>query len=322
MVVAVPVSQEEQIIGVARAAAPLSALWWRTAAWWAALAATAALSLAAAVVVARRQANLLNAPLKELAAVSDRLRSGDLAARARPSGVPELDALATAQNASADTITSLLDRERRYASQVSHQLRTPLARMSLALDSDVARDELGPVAEDLKLEMARLTQTVSGLLTFSRDPDDAMFASPRMALGEIMEHVQTDWHGPLATKGRRVVLTVPPDLTEAKVPAGLAEQILGVLMDNAARHGSGTVTIAVRDLGGAMAIDVTDEGSQTRPETDLFTERQPGHRHGIGLPLARSLAQAHGGRLQLSSSDPTTFTWLMVTTSAGAGDSA
>ncbi|HEY3406934.1 MAG TPA: histidine kinase dimerization/phospho-acceptor domain-containing protein, partial [Propionicimonas sp.] len=195
MVVAVPVSQEEQIIGVARAAAPLSALWWRTAAWWAALAGTAALSLAAAVLVARRQANKLSAPLKELARVSDRLRSGDLTARARPSGVPELDALATAQNASADTITSLLDRERRYASQVSHQLRTPLARMSLALDADEANAELGPVAEDLKSEIARLTQTVSGLLTFTRAPENAMFALPSVALGEIMEHVQADWHG-------------------------------------------------------------------------------------------------------------------------------
>jgi signal transduction histidine kinase len=192
--------------------------------------------------------------------------------------------------------------------------------MSLALDADDASAELGPVAEDLKSEIARLTQTVSGLLTFTRAPENAMFALPSVALGEIMEHVQADWHGPLATNGRRVRLRVPPDLKEAKVPAGLAEQILGVLMDNAASHGSGTVTMGVRDLGGAMAIDVTDEGSQTRPETDLFTEPQPGHRHGIGLPLARSLAQAHGGRLQLSSSDPTTFTWLLVTTSKSAGD--
>lgn len=89
-----------------------------------------------------------------------------------------------------------------------------------------------------------------------------------------------------------------------------------MLIDNAVKHGSGTVTLGVRDLGEAMAIDVADEGTQTRPETDLFNEPQPGHRHGIGLPLARSLAQTQGGRLHLSSSRPTTFSWLVPTSTA------
>jgi signal transduction histidine kinase len=286
-------------------------LWWRTAAWWAALVGAATLSFAAALLVARRQANRLTAPLKDLAAVSERLRSGDLSARANLSGIPELDALATAQNASADTITTLLERERRYASQVSHQLRTPLARMTLALDTNQARGELGSVAEDLRLEIAQLTHTVAGLLTFAREPDGAMFASPAAELGELMERMRTAWHGPLATKGRRIQVGVPADLADAQVPAGLAEQILGVLIDNASTHGSGTVTIDIRDLGEAIAIDVKDEGSQTRPETDLFTEHLPVRPHGIGLPLARSLAEAHGGRLQLTSTRPTTFTWLL-----------
>jgi len=319
MVISVPISQEEHIVGVARAATSLSVLWWRTAAWWAALIGAAALSFAAALLVARSQANRLTAPLKDLAEVSERLRSGDLAARARPSGIPELDALATAQNASADTITTLLERERRYASQVSHQLRTPLARMTLALDTDRARGELGPVAEDLRSEIAQLTHTVAGLLTFAREPDGAMFASPAAALGELMERIREAWHGPLATTGRRIQIRVPADLADAQVPAGLAEQILGVLIDNAATHGAGMVTIDTRDLGEAIAIDVKDEGMQTRPERDLFNGHEQVQPHGIGLPLARSLAEAHGGRLQLTSTRPTTFTWLLIRTTNHTG---
>ncbi|HEY3410475.1 MAG TPA: HAMP domain-containing sensor histidine kinase, partial [Propionicimonas sp.] len=314
MIIAVPVSQEEHVVGVARAATPLSVLWWRTAAWWAALIGAAAVSFAAALLVARRQANRLTAPLKDLAAVSERLRSGDLAARAGPSGIPELDALATAQNASADTITTLLERERRYASQVSHQLRTPLARMTLALDTDRAQRELGPVAEGLSSEIAQLTHTVAGLLTFAREPGGTMFDSPTVPMRELMERTRLAWHGPLATRGRRIQIRVSADLAETRVPVVLAEQILGVLIDNAATHGSGTVTIDIRDLGEAIAIDVEDEGSLGRPETDLFSENRPVRPHGIGLPLARSLAEAHGGRLQLTTTRPTTFTWLLIRT--------
>jgi signal transduction histidine kinase len=314
MIIAVPVSQEEHIVGVARAATPMSVLWERTAAWWAALVGAAALSFAAALLVARRQADRLSAPLRDLAAVSERLRSGDFGARAGPSGIPEVDALAAVQNASADTIIALLERERRYASQVSHQLRTPLARMTLALDTNRAQAELGPMTQDFRSQIAQLTQTVSGLLAFAQEPNAAMFSSPAAAMGELIERMGAAWHGPLASKGRRIRILVPPDLADAPIPGGLAEQILGILIENAATHGSGTVTIQVRDLGEATAIDVKDEGAQDRPETDLFTENHAVGAHGIGLPLARSLAQAHGGRLQLTSTQPTTFTWLLLPT--------
>jgi signal transduction histidine kinase len=89
--------------------------------------------------------------------------------------------------------------------------------------------------------------------------------------------------------------------------------VLAVLLDNAATHGGGAVTVTVRDASGALAIDVSDEGPGVSvPEGDLFVRRaDTAAGHGIGLALARSLAEAEGGRLRLASAHPATFTLLL-----------
>jgi signal transduction histidine kinase len=97
------------------------------------------------------------------------------------------------------------------------------------------------------------------------------------------------------------------------------DQIVDVLIDDALRHGNGAVTVTARSLGGAVAIDVADEGSVADIVTDerLF-QRGEGDGHGIGLALARSLATAEGGRLLLTNRHPATFTLFLPTTSSDA----
>ncbi|MDT7630345.1 MAG: hypothetical protein QOI50_2275, partial [Pseudonocardiales bacterium] len=91
--------------------------------------------------------------------------------------------------------------------------------------------------------------------------------------------------------------------------------VLTVLLDNAVGHGGGGVTVAIRDAGQALAIDVSDQGTGvTIPTDQLFTRRAAGAAgHGIGLALARSLAEAEGGRLRLTTPSPPTFTLLLPT---------
>ena len=98
----------------------------------------------------------------------------------------------------------------------------------------------------------------------------------------------------------------------AKVPGRVVGQILDILLDNASGHGLGAVTVTARDIGDAVAVDVADEGFLSTPMTNLFTrESGTGAGHGIGLGLARSLAEACGGRLNVASDAPTTFSLVL-----------
>ena len=77
--------------------------------------------------------------------------------------------------------------------------------------------------------------------------------------------------------------------------------VLDVLVGNAAEHGSGTVTVRVRPAPGGLAIEVGDEGPGVAEDPEQVFARRAGSAdgHGIGLALARSLAEAEGGRLLL-----------------------
>jgi signal transduction histidine kinase len=85
-----------------------------------------------------------------------------------------------------------------------------------------------------------------------------------------------------------------------------------VLVDNAARHGDGTVHVEARPIDRSLAIDVSDEGPGVPEPASAFTRRS-GDGSGIGLALARSLAEADGGRLDLvgTRTGATTFTLLL-----------
>ena len=79
-----------------------------------------------------------------------------------------------------------------------------------------------------------------------------------------------------------------------------------MLVDNAAQHGAGVVTVRARPLPGALAVEVADEGSGPPGDSEaLFLRRSRAARgSGIGLALARSLIEADGGRLVLSRPGP------------------
>jgi signal transduction histidine kinase len=121
------------------------------------------------------------------------------------------------------------------------------------------------------------------------------------------------WTGRVEAQHRRITVTAGEPLSAQGTTASVA-QILDVLIDNALRHGNGTIAITQRRLSGGAALDVSDEGTDlTTITAEHIFRRGEGTGTGIGLALARSLAESDGGRLVRSQQHPTTFSLILLT---------
>jgi signal transduction histidine kinase len=301
---AVPLRDEELIVGAARASRPwqdVSANVHRT---WLAMAALAAVAVGIAAAVASAEARRLAAPVLALAAATDRLGQGDFGVHPERSGIAELDEAAAALDATASRLGDLVQRERTFSADASHQLSTPLTSLQYTLE----RPLLDPTADrDAALhaglaQVDRLQATVQALLTVNRDgPGDAS-----ADVAALIHELRDDWSRRLGASGRPFDVTFPPDLPRGAANPGVVRQVLDVLLENAEQHGAGTVTLRARPAGDGMVVEVEDEGLGVEPaQGDVFERRSPRAKgHGIGLSLARSLAAAEGGRLILQRRGP------------------
>ncbi|MDQ7806276.1 HAMP domain-containing sensor histidine kinase [Amycolatopsis sp. A133] len=306
MALAVPVVSGSRVTGVVRAALPLAQLRMRILLTWLGMAGLAVATTGVSWLLARRFTTRLVRPLEELAAAAGRLGDGDFSARSPRAGVAEIDQVGEALDATATRIGETLERERAFSAEASHQLRTPLTGLRLQLEAALETPSADPYAA-IRAGLAsadRLERTIEDLLALGRER-----RAPRaeLDLGAILEEVRQAGEALLGPRGRelRIRREDPP---MAHAAAAAVRQVLAVLLDNAVTHGRGTVTVLARDAGDALAIDVADEGPDLG-ETDPFATAPTGH--GIGLRLARSLAEAEGGRLRLSRPDPPTFTLLL-----------
>jgi signal transduction histidine kinase len=330
--VTAPVSDGDQIVAALLVTTNLDAVHQRTMRAWLGLAgmcsAAALLAAAGAWLLARR----LTRPVDRLTAVAARVGAGDLTARAELSGVAEVDTLAGTINDSVARIEEMIGRERAFSAEVSHQLRTPLA--GLRLDLEAAHATLDPEVESeadgesrhhssrQAVERSvqavdRLERTIADVIQLARD----LPAEQHTGLVVLLEGASSRWHGPLAAASRPLrVVTDPQAPDRLRLSTAAATQILDILLDNACRHGRGAVTVRVRCTGdrsaggGTVAVEVSDDGPRLALEAwQLFRPRDgtsassEGPAHGIGLPYARRLAEAEGGRLVLAAADPPTF---------------
>jgi signal transduction histidine kinase len=279
---------------------------------WVAMAGLAVAAVTAAWLVGRRQARRLAKPLEDLEESARRLGNGDFSVRTRRGGVPEIDSVGGALDATAARLDDLLARERGFSADASHQLRTPLAGMRLRLETALAQTDVDPrpaIAATL-VDADRLEAIIDELLTLARAGQAA--AARPIDLAELLGEQSAEWGARLALHGRDLDVQVDPGAPVARASTAAVRHVLQVLVDNATTHGRGTVTVAVRDATGAVAVDVADEGSGVWDTVGLFTrraDRRDGH--GLGLPLARRLAEAEQGRLLLTRPSPPVFTLLL-----------
>lgn len=319
MAVAVPLTDDETVTGVVRASSANSEVLARIGRTLLLMLGFAVLAVTVAWLLARWQAGRLVAPLLAMSNTAEELGGGDFTVRAKRSGIPEIDSLAKSLDSTAQRLGTLVSRERSFSADASHQLRTPLTGLRLGLET--AAEAADPSTRAAMLEAIksadRLERTIDDLLALARDP--AARSEP-LALAELLAEIRTRWHATLAAQGRPLRITVTPDLPNANASTAAARQVLAVLLENAEVHGAGAVTVNVRDVGGVLGIDVSDEGPGIDLPHDQLFQRgaTTADRNGIGLALARSLAEGEGGRLILGKPAPPTFTLLLPVADRGS----
>ncbi|MEU8999088.1 ATP-binding protein [Streptomyces caniferus] len=277
--------------------------------------AVALLAIIAAVILAVRQGRRLTAPLTDLAETAERLGSGDPRPRHRRYGVQELDRVADVLDASAERIARMLTAERRLAADASHQLRTPLTALSMRLEEITVTDDPDTVKEEATIALAqveRLTDVVQRLLTNSRDPRSG--SAVAFDLDEVVKQQIEEWRPAYRSAGRAIVRSGKKGLRAVGTPGAVA-QVLATLIENSLMHGDGTVALRTRVTGNQAVVEVIDAGPGVPPDlgSRVFERTVSGRNStGLGLAVARDLAEADGGRLELLQPHPPVFALFLA----------
>ena len=276
---------------------------------WLALGGLGTLGLAVAAGLAGFQARRLAGPLDNLARAAERLGAGDFSTTAPRSGMEEIDTIAAALDTSAARIANLVQSEREFSANASHQLRSALTGLRLRLETLAATDDPAVAGEAARaVEQAeRLSDTVAELLRLARTgrADDAQTFDLTVLSSAHLRDL-----APRFELEQRTATLVAPGPVQVRGAAGAVGQALDVLLDNALRHGGGSVRVVVEASTDHGHLTVEDQGPGIDPAAGprLF-ERRAGSDggHGIGLALARTLVQADGGRLDLVRASPASF---------------
>ncbi|MFG2085647.1 sensor histidine kinase [Spirillospora sp. NPDC048824] len=220
----------------------------------------------------------------------------------------EVGLLAESINATLDRLEQAVARQRGFVTDVSHELRSPLAALRMELELALSAPEETDMAETLQAILAntdRLAAVVDDLLALARLEADRNFQRETVDLTELTDQE-------VLSRPRRAQVTV---LSEGAVTVqgGRSElaRLLTNLIDNAVRHASREVTVILRPESPTTAVvEVIDDGTGIAPEDrervfERFTRLAEGqHRDaggtGLGLAISRDIAEAHRGSLILT----------------------
>ncbi len=253
-------------------------------------------------------------PLEALRRSAAGIGAGGVPPMAR-TDIREIDEVSEALEASSERVASLVARERRLTGDISHQLRTPLAGLRVALEAEVEapRPERQAILREALGAVDRMDASVAALLTLAREEPGGRSSD----LGGTVEAAGARWEDAYARAGRPLLLRVRPAPMSALRPEAAAT-VLDVLLENALAHGHGTVVVRVDPVEGGVRVTVGDEGTCALDPEEAFTRRRSGaDGTGIGLDLARRLAEADGARLRMASRAPTCLELVAPTLGLG-----
>lgn len=292
--VALPLVGVDQNLGQLRGVMSLVALW----------------GLLVAFGVAYVVTGRILAPLRLVQAAAERISQDNLSERV-PEARGEVGELAGAFNAMLDRVQRLVEAQRRFTSDASHELRTPVTSIAGHAGFLLRRTQLEPQQREslltIQREAERLGRLVQDLLELARqDAGTLTVRAEPVPLRWLAEDVAHGLRGVT-----RAALTVRGDDVWALVDKDRIHQVLLNLVMNADKAGARAVTVTVTGAGTQVQVSVTDDGEGISPEHlprifDRFyrveDSRQRGEGGtGLGLSIARAIVAAHGGTMELSS---------------------
>ncbi|WP_110181233.1 sensor histidine kinase [Nocardioides solisilvae] len=256
-------------------------------------------------------ARRLSHPFDELALAAEHLGRGRFDVHFPHYRIPEAEAIGEAIRRASSQLDELVQREREFAANASHQLRTPITALRLQLEDLSMWPETPPqVAEELTSylsELDRLSDSITEILDLARGRrlGDTVEVDLDVLLGDVADR----WRPQVEANGHTLVHEVHGPMPVRIVP-GPVIQVLDVLIDNACRHGEGRIFLAVADRGDFLQLVVGDQGPR-RIDDSVFRR---GHTTGaddggtgLGLAIASDLAASLGGHLTLLDEPTTTF---------------
>jgi len=254
-------------------------------------------------------------PLRSMVHTLDRFGRGDLAARVNSRRHDEIGELGTAFDRMAERIGTLLTSERRLLQDVSHELRSPLARLSFAAELAATADNRAAALARLKKEIQRLTDLVDGLFqAMQAQGERRAIPEEHIELGSLLSEIIEDCR--VEAEARRCRLTLLGEPTTLQGERELLRRAVENVVRNAVRHSpqdctveitfgadGNTARVSVRDYGPGVPEDALDKIFQPFFRVDDSRNRSTGG-VGLGLAIAHRSVALHEGRIWAENKHP------------------
>jgi two-component system sensor histidine kinase CpxA len=273
-------------------------------------------------------ARYVTRPVRALRAAGQRIAGGDLSARVGPAmGArrDELGALAREFDRMADRVQALVGSQQQLLRDVSHELRSPLARLQAAVGLIRQRvgDSPDPDLDRIEREGERLDAMIGQILAFSRLQDRQARGQESVDLGALLAEVVADATYEARAAGKRVeVDAVSTTLTGEEA---VLRSALDNLVRNAVEHAAGVVQVALTTMPDQVEIKVTDDGPGV-PDAALGSlfapfyqvPGRPGRGSGLGLAITARAVELHGGTITARPAAPGGLEVLVILPRAAA----
>jgi signal transduction histidine kinase len=283
--------------------------------WWQFLVA-GAVSAGIALVMARWLARGTTQPLRDMTAAARRMEIGDYSVRVRTRSRDEVGQLAQAFNRMSGELENLERTRRDLVANVSHELKTPITAIRAHLENllDGVEEPDPKTIQIMLTQSERLGRLVEQLLDLSRlDSGEVPLHREQVPVGPLVSRVVSEISVARQTAAVAIERAIPDDLPALDADEERLHQVLFNLVDNAVRFTppGGEVTIAAGRRNGSVEISVADTGVGIPAEhlprlferfyrVDPARSREDGGT-GIGLAIARSVVEAHGGHIRAES---------------------